>query len=69
MGAESAKECVTAHPPRSAALKIKGTKPATDTLELERAGREASCVGRRWGVSSTGPRRNEDPGKSNSQVG
>ena len=59
----------TAHPPRSVAPKMLGIKPAADTLEPERAGKEASCADRRWGVSSTGPRRNEDPGESNSEVG
>jgi len=32
----SFKECVTAHPPRLTALRMDGTKKATDTLDLER---------------------------------
>jgi len=48
---------------------MEGTKPATETLDLERGGREACCVGRSWGVSSSGPRSNENPGGSSSIAG
>ena len=47
---------------------MEGTKLATDTLDCESSGREASCVGRSLCVSRGGPRRNEDPAESNSEV-
>jgi hypothetical protein len=56
----------TAHPPRVQALKMEGTKPATETLDLERGGREASWMGRSMAVRSCGPSRNENPDASSS---
>jgi len=48
------------------------TKLATDTPEffaLRKTSREAFCVGRSSGVSSSGPRRIEYPAKSSSIAG
>lgn len=47
---------------------MEGTKLATDTLDRESGGREASCMGRSLCVSRGGPCRIEDPAESNSKV-
>ena len=43
--------------------------PGAAEVTVGRSGREASGAGRSSGVSSGGPRWNEDPGGSNSKVG
>ena len=48
---------------------MEDTKSATETLDSERSGREASSMGRSSGVSSSGPSGNENPDTSSSIAG
>ena len=48
---------------------MEGTKSITDTLDFARSGRKACCMGRSSGVSSSGPRSNENPDGSSSVTG
>jgi hypothetical protein len=68
----SSKECVTAHSPRSRALKMDGTKSAADTtINTFKVflGREVSCGKRSPTLRSGGSCKNKNPASSNSIYG